>query len=264
MAIALKASERGLQIVDRARKIKRWNKSSVSWAQAALVGQAALKKFWRRQNIVSDNFVAICKAVGVNWEDIVDSELTDSAEELERDRLTVEGGWLIEFKALIEEDRQDLMTDLFNIVQELPGNVSINKRKVSSGFDASWQSLDSFFNSDRRGDRDRRQNTENFTELGKRIEFDRDRSVILVVGQSIQKNEEVTVDIEVYPDSSFRYLPVGLSANILDENRAFIDGLNREIVGETESLYFHFTLEREEELFFIQLSLDNTTIIESF
>ena len=74
MAVSLRASQRGLQIVDQARKKKNWTKRSAAWYAAALVGEAALKKFWSRVPIERDHFESICRAVGVeNWEEIVDN-----------------------------------------------------------------------------------------------------------------------------------------------------------------------------------------------
>jgi GTPase SAR1 family protein len=63
----------GLQTVDQARKKKNWTKRSAAWCAAALVGEAALKKFWSRVPIERDRFESICRAVGVeNWEELVD------------------------------------------------------------------------------------------------------------------------------------------------------------------------------------------------
>ncbi len=74
MAVSLRASPMGLQIVDQARKKKNWTKRSAAWCAAALVGEAALKKFWSRVPIERDRFESICKAVGLeNWEEIVDN-----------------------------------------------------------------------------------------------------------------------------------------------------------------------------------------------
>jgi hypothetical protein len=74
MAVSLRASQRGLQIVDQARTRKNWTKRSAAWCAAALVGEAALKKFWSRVPIERDRFESICRAVGLeNWEEIVDN-----------------------------------------------------------------------------------------------------------------------------------------------------------------------------------------------
>ena len=73
MAVSVRASHKGLEIVDKARKKKNWTKRAATWCQEALVGEAALKKFWQRIPIVQENFERICKAVGIeSWEEIVD------------------------------------------------------------------------------------------------------------------------------------------------------------------------------------------------
>jgi hypothetical protein len=74
MAVSLRASQSGLQIVDQARRKKNWTKRAAAWCTAALVGEAALKKFWSRVPIEAEHFQSICRAVGVeNWEEIVDN-----------------------------------------------------------------------------------------------------------------------------------------------------------------------------------------------
>lgn len=72
---SLRASARGLEIVERARKNKGWTRTvTVAWWQAALTSQATLRRFWRQQPIQQEAFINICKAVGLgNWEQIADN-----------------------------------------------------------------------------------------------------------------------------------------------------------------------------------------------
>ncbi|NET08044.1 MAG: tetratricopeptide repeat protein [Symploca sp. SIO2B6] len=74
MADSFKASARGLEIIDQARRRKGWKKTvTVTWWQSANTSQATLKRFWRRQPIEYSAFIGICQAVGVdNWEEIVE------------------------------------------------------------------------------------------------------------------------------------------------------------------------------------------------
>lgn len=83
MANSLAASEKGLEIVDLARKTKGWNKTSAIWIDTAhnlvndtkqgSVAKPTLQRFWQRERIRQENFVAICQAVGIDdWEEIVD------------------------------------------------------------------------------------------------------------------------------------------------------------------------------------------------
>ncbi|UBF25148.1 hypothetical protein K9N68_26485 [Kovacikia minuta CCNUW1] len=71
MEDSLRASVRGLELVDQARKRKGWNRQSAAWAQAALTSVASLKQFWRRERISRETFIRICEAVGLNsWQEI--------------------------------------------------------------------------------------------------------------------------------------------------------------------------------------------------
>jgi adenylate kinase family enzyme len=74
MADSLKASTKGLEIVERARRQKGWNKAAEVWCDAALTSKATLKRFWGQQLIQRETFIRICNAVGLNsWEEIVES-----------------------------------------------------------------------------------------------------------------------------------------------------------------------------------------------
>jgi WD40 repeat protein len=72
MASTLSASAQGLEIVDRARLHKNWNKTEKKWRERADVSQSTLGRFWMQKPIKHESFVAICEAVGVDWEQVVD------------------------------------------------------------------------------------------------------------------------------------------------------------------------------------------------
>jgi AAA ATPase domain len=77
MAVSLKASKEGLEIVDRERRKKGWQATAVAWYSVAKTSEATLKRFRRKIPIQQDVFVAICQAVGIeNWEEIVDNTPT--------------------------------------------------------------------------------------------------------------------------------------------------------------------------------------------
>jgi hypothetical protein len=80
--LSLKASVRGLEIVDRARKKKGWTKTvTLDWWVTALTSQATLRRFWRGQPIQRETFIKICEVVGVsNWQEIVDSSAVEEPE----------------------------------------------------------------------------------------------------------------------------------------------------------------------------------------
>lgn len=72
MAATLRASQEGLEIVDMARKKKGWKKAEDAWWGLAPTSKATLKRFCRGIAIQRDAFIALCKTVGVNWEEVVD------------------------------------------------------------------------------------------------------------------------------------------------------------------------------------------------
>lgn len=89
MADSLKASEQGLEIVDQQRKKKGWNKDASAWLDAANdllkstggnVSRSTLQRFWRKEPIRQENFVAICKAVEIeDWEAIINNPTQPTA-----------------------------------------------------------------------------------------------------------------------------------------------------------------------------------------
>ncbi|WP_169220487.1 NB-ARC domain-containing protein [Brasilonema sp. UFV-L1] len=73
MASSLRASPQGLKTVDQARIRKGWDRQSAAWANAAKASVATLKRFWQKKYIQAQFFLDICAAVGVDWQEIVDS-----------------------------------------------------------------------------------------------------------------------------------------------------------------------------------------------
>jgi hypothetical protein len=83
MAISLRASKQGLEIVDAKRKKKDWGATAVAWYSAANTSVATLKRFRRGIPIDRDVFIAICKAVGIeNWEEIIDKTPTQQPQHI--------------------------------------------------------------------------------------------------------------------------------------------------------------------------------------
>ena len=70
---AVKASTQGLEVIDRLRKQKGWNRQSHAWCQTAFTTVTTLKRFWSGESIQQDTFARICQAVGMEqWETIVE------------------------------------------------------------------------------------------------------------------------------------------------------------------------------------------------
>ncbi|MEM9092630.1 MAG: pentapeptide repeat-containing protein [Cyanobacteria bacterium P01_F01_bin.53] len=80
MAATVRASNQGLELVDKARNRKGWNKTEQAWADIATTSKATLRRFWGGINIQTEAFRAICEAVGIeDWESIADFEAKDDA-----------------------------------------------------------------------------------------------------------------------------------------------------------------------------------------
>ncbi|MBW4633507.1 MAG: hypothetical protein KME30_16905 [Iphinoe sp. HA4291-MV1] len=69
----MRASTRGLEIIDEARQRKGWNKTADIWCQTAFTSKATLKRFWAREPIQRQTFIKICQAVGLtSWKDVIE------------------------------------------------------------------------------------------------------------------------------------------------------------------------------------------------
>jgi DNA-binding Xre family transcriptional regulator len=98
-----RASIAGLEKVDRARKLKQWNKYDLDWCDKAIVSEPTLKKFWQRSgNLLRENFDSICQAVEVNPDEILQSEL-DNNSFTEMEIAVLDRDWV---------GRETLITDL--------------------------------------------------------------------------------------------------------------------------------------------------------
>ncbi len=82
MAVSLRASKLGLEIVDRARRKKGWKKHEDAWYGLAHTSQATLKRFWRGLPIQKEAFEGICQQVEVDWQKIVDNNLVQPTDSL--------------------------------------------------------------------------------------------------------------------------------------------------------------------------------------
>ncbi len=67
------ASQNALDhIVEPARQRKRWDKYAPAWLDEAIVSRGVLHKFWTQKRIRQENFENICKAVGIDWKQVVE------------------------------------------------------------------------------------------------------------------------------------------------------------------------------------------------
>jgi len=140
MAITLKASERGLEKVDIARKKKGWRANAAVWYMTANTTEATLKRFRRRKAIQQDSFVALCEAVGVNWQEVVEElpslpkigfELTATIEQIDRQLLD-------EILTLLQQRSQDASLRIWTVTE---GSVIL----ILSGSHAGIKRLNSLY-----------------------------------------------------------------------------------------------------------------------
>lgn len=82
MAVSIKVSKQGLQIVDKARKKKGWTATASAWCDAAKISVSTLKRFREGKSIRQDAFIDICEAAGIeNWQEIVVQESQEIQEQ---------------------------------------------------------------------------------------------------------------------------------------------------------------------------------------
>ncbi|MGK7907459.1 MAG: NB-ARC domain-containing protein [Synechococcus sp.] len=78
MADSVQASEAGLKLIDSARRQRRWNKTAEVWCRKAFTSRATLNRFWARQPIRREAFIAICSVVGVDWESVAEEGVSST------------------------------------------------------------------------------------------------------------------------------------------------------------------------------------------
>ncbi len=76
MAATLSASAAGLKIFEQARTLKGWKKtvSGINSPWPLDISKSTLERFHKGQPIKHENFIAICEAVGVKWQEIIDRD----------------------------------------------------------------------------------------------------------------------------------------------------------------------------------------------
>lgn len=67
-------SPEGIETVDNARRRKGWNRTSEEWIEAARTSASTLKRFQNGELVSNDSFISLCKAIGLEWQDLVNWE----------------------------------------------------------------------------------------------------------------------------------------------------------------------------------------------
>jgi uncharacterized protein YjbI with pentapeptide repeats len=129
MAATIRASTKGLEKVDQARRKKGWSKSEGAWAGLALTSIATLKRFSRGLAIQSEIFQEICKAVGItDWESIADFERIDeSLDKVYTKRLC------FAIAGSIEEIDKNKLDAIVALLQKLGGDTTIEILDIDEG-----------------------------------------------------------------------------------------------------------------------------------
>ena len=117
------ASEKGLELVEKARLKKGWNKTDPRWYVNAdpWFSEATLRRFWEGQKIRPASFQSICKEVGVNWEDI--AEMNPNTE----------ATWMFIVSGTITEVDKAKATVMIEHLQQLIGDVNITFKELKAG-----------------------------------------------------------------------------------------------------------------------------------
>jgi hypothetical protein len=72
-------SKDGISVVEQARRMKGWKRTSNEWVQTAKASQSTLKRFLKGEAISIDCFISLCNALGIEeWQKLVDWEDNDS------------------------------------------------------------------------------------------------------------------------------------------------------------------------------------------
>jgi NB-ARC domain len=72
MSDSLRASAKGLQIIEQHRIQRRWDRQDPVWYDLVPTSRATLKRFLEGTPVSRETFVRLCEAVGARWQDIVE------------------------------------------------------------------------------------------------------------------------------------------------------------------------------------------------
>ena len=128
MAATVRASDEGLEIVDKARIKKGWAKTEKAWAGLACTSPATLRRFWNGIRIQSTAFQLICEAVGVSdWENVADFKDIDSDAQICSKRLS------FAITGSIDEVDKHKLEAITALLRKLGGDASIEILDIYEG-----------------------------------------------------------------------------------------------------------------------------------
>jgi predicted NACHT family NTPase len=153
MANSLIASDRGLQLVNDAREKQGWQRTDKRFLAAAdEISRATLNRFYSQQPIKHNNFVAICKAVGIEkWQRVATVSIVEPQQELSKemhltalDKLDRElRAWFGALRYEIEKDYLVATEEYFEWIIRIPARRSRFDRVLIHGItgEAGMQDL---------------------------------------------------------------------------------------------------------------------------
>jgi uncharacterized protein YjbI with pentapeptide repeats len=129
MAATIRASTKGLEEVDQARRKKGWSKSEEAWAGLALTSVATLRRFCAGIPIQTRTFQEICKAVEItDWESIADFERIDeTSSKVYSKRLC------FAIAGSIEDIDKNKLDAIVALLQKLGGDTTIEILDIDEG-----------------------------------------------------------------------------------------------------------------------------------
>ena len=129
MAATVKASQDGLNRVDKARQKKGWAKTTKKWADLAYTSPATLKRFWAGIAIRTESFKDICLAVGIDdWESLID-ETSNHNPESSR----VEERLSFAIVGSIDEHDKRKLDAIVALLQQMTGDITIKILDIDEG-----------------------------------------------------------------------------------------------------------------------------------
>ncbi len=128
---SLRASKQGLAKIEQARIRKRWHKTAPIWCELALTTESTLKRFWRQVPIHSESFINICQAVGVDWEDVIDTweNVVDTSSNLPSQNDSP-AKWLLVLSATIDESNKPQVDAIIAHLKQILGDIAITLHKI--------------------------------------------------------------------------------------------------------------------------------------
>ena len=132
MTATLKASDKGLELIDKARCKKGWNKTEQAWADIAWTSPGTLRRFWKGIAIQSDTFKAICKAVDEDWGKVYDEGLP-SNDDVPRTVPITSKRLAFAIAGSIDEVDKSKLDAITALLRKLGGDASIEILNIEEG-----------------------------------------------------------------------------------------------------------------------------------